>query len=80
MTTGTQSDVPPNRAPSTSDMIGLYRMAFEKYRARALWNIEEFKHPTIEQVLGITRQLRIEGDMGARRLAEQIEQAARAHL
>ena len=32
------------------------------------------------QVLAITRQLRTEGDMSARRLAEQIEKAARAHL
>jgi hypothetical protein len=31
-------------------------------------------------MLAITRQLRTEGDMNARRLAEQIEQGARAHL
>jgi hypothetical protein len=31
-------------------------------------------------MLAITRQLRTEGDMSARRLAEQIEQATRAHL
>jgi hypothetical protein len=48
--------------------------------ARALWNVREFEHPTVKQALAITRQLRTEGDMHARRLAEQIEEAARAHL
>jgi hypothetical protein len=43
-----------------------------------LWNIREFEDPTIEQALAITRQLRIEGDMNARRLAERIEEAVRA--
>jgi hypothetical protein len=36
--------------------------------------------PTVAKVLAITRQLRIEGDMEARRLAERIEEAARADL
>jgi hypothetical protein len=56
----------------------LYRRAFAEYRAQALWNIRELEAPTIEEALAITRQLRTEGDMGARRLAEAIEKAARA--
>lgn len=66
--------------PATDDVVGLYRRAFEAFGSRALWNIKEFEQPTMPQVLAITRQLRTEGDMSARRLAEQIEKAARAHL
>ena len=68
------------RAPTKSEVVALYRRAFAQYGARALWNIKELENPTVEQVLAITRQLRTEGDMGARRLAERIEEAARAHL
>lgn len=49
-------------------------------RARALWNIKEYDKPTVPQMLAITRRLRTEGEMAARRLAEQIEKAARADL
>jgi hypothetical protein len=66
--------------PTKEGVVGLYRRAFAEFGSRALWNIRELDNPTIEQMLAITRQLRIEGDMNARRLAEQIEQAARAHL
>ncbi len=59
-------------------LLALYRRAFAEYRAQALWNIRQFDDPTVGQVLAITRQLRTEGDMRARRLAEEIEQAARA--
>jgi hypothetical protein len=65
---------------SREEVVGLYRRAFAQFGGRALWNIQEFEDPTIEQVLAITRQLRTEGDMNARRLAEQIEEAARADL
>jgi hypothetical protein len=75
---GTPSSAGSRKAPP--DVVGLYRRAFAEFRSRALWNIREFEDPTIEQVLAITRQLRIEGDMNARRLAERIEEAARAHL
>jgi hypothetical protein len=54
------------------------RRAFAEFRSRALWNIGELESPTIAQALAITRQLRTEGDMKARRLAERIEEAARA--
>jgi hypothetical protein len=36
--------------------------------------------PSAEEALTITRNLRVEGDLSARRLAEQIEQACRAAL
>lgn len=68
-------------APSASEaLVGLYRRAFAEFGGRALWNIAEVREPTAAQVLAITRQLRTEGDMNARRLAEQIEQTARADL
>lgn len=67
-------------SPANDDIVGLYRRAFAEFGARALWNIKEFDEPTVPQMLAITRQLRTEGDMNARRLAEQIEQAARAHF
>ncbi|MGQ0673329.1 MAG: hypothetical protein ACT4N2_10705 [Hyphomicrobium sp.] len=66
--------------PTKDDAVGLYRRAFAEFGTRALWNIKEIGEPSFEQILAITRQLRTEGDMNARRLAEQIEQAARAHL
>lgn len=66
--------------PLQNEMAELYRCAFAQFGTRALWNIQQVDNPTIEQVLAITRQLRTEGDMDARRLAEQIEQAARAHF
>ena len=72
--------------PATADqqtpenVVGLYRHAFEAFGSRALWNIKEFDQPTVSQVQAITRQLRTEGNMSARRLAEQIEKAALADL
>jgi hypothetical protein len=67
----------PNRP--TADVVGLYRRAFAEFGGRALWNIREVEaEPTLDQILAITAQLRTEGDMNARSLAEQIEQAARA--
>jgi hypothetical protein len=63
-----------------NELIGLYRRAFAEFGGRALWNVKEFENPTVEQVLAITRQLRTEGDMNARRLAERIERVAGAHL
>jgi len=78
------------RVPSTEDMpddLGeeprfraLYRQAFERYGAVALWNKTRLAAPSPEHALIVARALRIEGDREARRLAEQIEQAARAAL
>ena len=69
-----------HKALTKAEIVGLYRRAFARFGTRALWNIQELEDPTVEQVLAITRQLRIEGDMDARCLAEEIEEAARAHL
>jgi hypothetical protein len=75
---GPSAKTASRKAPTT--VVGLYRRAFALFGTRALWNIRELEEPTVEQVLAITRQLRTEGDMNARRLAERIEEAARAHL
>ncbi len=56
------------------------RRAFAEFGGRALWNIAEAPEPTRTEVLAITRQLRTEGGMNARLLAEQVEQTARADL
>lgn len=62
----------------SADLATLYRRAFEKYGARALWNRRMLDHPTPADALVIARALRIEGDLGARRLAEEIEAACLA--
>jgi len=51
----------------------LYRQAFAEYGAVALWSSRPVANPNVADALAITRSLRFEGDMGARRLAEQIE-------
>jgi hypothetical protein len=77
---------PAPAQPATPVIVGLYRRAFQEFGGRALWNIRQVEaEPTLDEILAITRQLRTEGDMNARRLAEQIETAARlgasrAHL
>jgi len=58
----------------------LYHRAFAEHKLRALWNVREFEHPSPEQAMTITRNLRVEGDLSARRLAEEIERACRAAL
>lgn len=70
----------PPPKPSIDEIVALYRRAFAEFGSRALWNIRQLDEPSVEQMLAITRQLRTEGDMDARRLAEQIEQAAHAYL
>jgi hypothetical protein len=61
-----------------TDYEALYHRAFAEHRLRALWNWRELEHPTPEENWTITRSLRVEGNLNARRLAEQIEQACRA--
>jgi hypothetical protein len=78
MDRGRRIKVGSQKAPL--EILALYRRAFAEFRSRALWNVRELEDPTIEEILAITRQLRTEGDMRARRLAEQIEEAARADL
>jgi len=60
------------------EFVTLYRSAFAKYKAQALWNMRVFDSPTPEDALVVARALRIEGDMQARALAEQIERVCRA--
>lgn len=55
----------------------LYRRAFADFGASALWSSRPVPDPTPADALAITSSLRVEGDLRARRLAEQIEQACR---
>ncbi len=56
----------------------LYRQAFERFGAVALWSSRPVADPTPEDALAITWSLRVEGDLAARQLAEDIEAACRA--
>jgi hypothetical protein len=60
------------------DYVALYKEAFAKYRAHALWFMRPFEKPTCADALAVARALRVEGDLPARSLAEQIEQACHA--
>jgi hypothetical protein len=60
------------------DYATLYRRAFEQFGGSALWNRRALPDPTPAEALAITETLRVEGDLEARRLAEQIERACRA--
>jgi hypothetical protein len=64
----------------TEAFVSLYRRAFTEYGTQALWNKRSLEEPTRDDALVVARALRIEGDLEARRLAEQIEQACRAAL
>jgi hypothetical protein len=67
-----------NEPAKPPDYAALYQRAFEEFGALALWNMRSFEAPTPEDALVVARALRIEGNLQARRLAEQIEQACRA--
>jgi hypothetical protein len=60
------------------ELLSLYKRAFAEYGARALWNKRVLESPTPDDALVIARALRIEGDLSARLLAEQIERVCRA--
>jgi hypothetical protein len=62
------------------DFAALYRRAFAEYGSLALWNMRSFESPTPDDALVVARALRCEGNLKARRLAEEIEQACRATL
>jgi hypothetical protein len=62
----------------TADYVTLYRQAFAEHRSRALWNVRSFENPSPEDALAVARQLRIEGNMQARFLAEEIERVCSA--
>lgn len=74
------TDLRQTAEPCQPDFETLYHRAFADYSLRALWNVRELKHPSPEEALTITRALRVEGDLSARHLAEQIERACRAAL
>ena len=59
------------------DFATLYRRAFKDFGASTLWSSRPVPDPTPEDALAITRSLRLEGDLRARGLAEQIEEACR---
>ena len=56
----------------------LYRQAFEVFGIKALWNRAPAKEPTAQDALVVANVLRVEGNLAARRLAEDIERACRA--
>ncbi len=56
----------------------LYERAFREFGTMALWSSKPVPNPTPADALAITQSLRVEGNLEARRLAEQIEQACRA--
>jgi hypothetical protein len=62
------------------EMVTLYRRAFAEYRAQALWNLRVFESPTPEDALVVARALRVDGEMRARALAEEIERACLAAI
>ena len=66
--------------PAPESVAALYRQAFDEFGVRALWSRTPSTHPTIAQALVIAQGLRTEGDMRARPLATQIEEACRAAL
>lgn len=67
-----------NTEKPETDITSLYQKAFKDYGASALWSSAPVPNPTPEDALAITRSLRVEGNLQARRLAEQIEQVCRA--
>jgi hypothetical protein len=62
------------------DIASLYRRAFEEFGPSAVWSSKPVLDPTIADALAIIHSLRVEGDLNARRLAEQIERLCRATL
>jgi hypothetical protein len=64
--------------PASDDLRALYRQVFDVYGTRALWSSRPVDQPTVADLLAITESLRVEGDLTARRLAEEIEQTCRA--
>lgn len=61
-----------------NDYQGLYRRAFAEFGAMALWSMRPVPQPTAGDALVVARALRQHGNLAARRLAEQIENACRA--
>ena len=64
--------------PTPAGFADLYRQAFDQFGVSALWSSRPVPNPSPADALAITRSLRVEGNLEARRLAEQIEAACRA--
>jgi hypothetical protein len=62
----------------SEELLALYRRAFAEYKSQALWNMRSFDDPTPDDALVVARRLRVDGDMPARFLAEEIERACGA--
>jgi hypothetical protein len=60
------------------DLLRLYERAFKEFGTMALWSSRPVPNPTPADALAITHSLRVEGNLEARRLAEEIEQACHA--
>jgi hypothetical protein len=63
-------------ANADQDWPALYRRAFAEFGGRALWNMRQLDDPTPRDALVVARQLRIEGNLQARALAEHLERFA----
>lgn len=66
--------------PAPEGVVRLYRQAFADFGTRALWNWRVIEQPSITQALAVAESLRSEGNLAARKLAVEIEQACRAAL
>jgi hypothetical protein len=66
--------------PIPAEIESLYRKAFRDFGAQTLWNRTPSNHPTIAQAPVEAESLRREGNINARPLAVQIEEACRAAL
>jgi hypothetical protein len=60
------------------DFVALCRRAFKAFGSRALWNVRKIEDPNPQDAMVIPRYLRIEGNLAARHLAEQIERVVHA--
>ena len=61
--------------PEPDELTILYRRAFAEFGTSALWSRRPLPDPTPADAMAITRTLRVEGNLHARQLAEDIEQA-----
>ncbi len=74
------ADLTSNDLTLPTDFRSLCRRAFAEFGPSALWSSRPVPNPTAADALAITQSLRVEGNLQARRLAEQIERACRATL
>jgi len=67
-----------DQVTGVKNFVTLYRRAFEEFGASTSWSSRPVPGPTPADALAITRSLRVEGNLHARRLAEELDQACRA--